>query len=169
MFLCKPAKCPIPALLVPPSACSDHYENMYAVLTGTKVFTLLPPCDVWRMGIQRYPAARWTKQSQPCREHPGGDGLVTKLLGREAQEGVAEGGLAVNKAGGGEAVAESRNAEAAAEGSIVPPPPSAPPSRSRWLPVLSEEPDLTVAWCAIDPRPGGSCRGQGVQEPVLFH
>ncbi|GAX83102.1 hypothetical protein CEUSTIGMA_g10528.t1 [Chlamydomonas eustigma] len=37
----------------------DHYENMYAVLCGTKRFTLLPPCDVWRLHAQQCPAAQW--------------------------------------------------------------------------------------------------------------
>lgn len=31
---------------------ADHYENMYAVLQGTKVFTLLPPSDVYRMALR---------------------------------------------------------------------------------------------------------------------
>ena len=35
----------------------DHYENLYAVITGEKTFTLLPPCDVHRMHLAQYPLA----------------------------------------------------------------------------------------------------------------
>ncbi|KAL6008647.1 Lysine-specific demethylase jmj32 [Asimina triloba] len=38
----------------------DHYENMYAVVSGEKHFLLLPPTDVHRMYIRRYPAARYS-------------------------------------------------------------------------------------------------------------
>ncbi|XP_062077129.1 lysine-specific demethylase JMJ32 isoform X2 [Humulus lupulus] len=37
----------------------DHYENLYAVVTGHKHFLLLPPTDVHRMYIQDYPAAQY--------------------------------------------------------------------------------------------------------------
>lgn len=37
----------------------DHYENLYAVVTGEKHFLLLPPTDVHRMYIQDYPAAKY--------------------------------------------------------------------------------------------------------------
>ncbi|KAH0642776.1 hypothetical protein KY289_033750 [Solanum tuberosum] len=35
----------------------DHYENIYAVVSGEKHFLLLPPTDVHRMYIREYPAA----------------------------------------------------------------------------------------------------------------
>ncbi|XP_078442682.1 2-oxoglutarate (2OG) and Fe(II)-dependent oxygenase superfamily protein isoform X2 [Wolffia australiana] len=35
----------------------DHYENLYAVVTGEKHFLLLPPTDVHRLYVRRYPAA----------------------------------------------------------------------------------------------------------------
>ena len=35
----------------------DHYENIYAVITGEKTFTLLPPSDVYRMHLAQYPVA----------------------------------------------------------------------------------------------------------------
>lgn len=35
----------------------DHYENLYAVVTGEKTFTLLPPCDAYRMHLAQYPVA----------------------------------------------------------------------------------------------------------------
>ncbi|CAH1451726.1 unnamed protein product [Lactuca virosa] len=38
----------------------DHYENLYAVVTGEKHFLLLPPTDVHRMYIREYPAAQYT-------------------------------------------------------------------------------------------------------------
>ncbi|EOY32967.1 2-oxoglutarate and Fe(II)-dependent oxygenase superfamily protein isoform 1 [Theobroma cacao] len=37
----------------------DHYENLYAVVSGEKHFLLLPPTDVHRMYIRDYPAARY--------------------------------------------------------------------------------------------------------------
>ena len=37
----------------------DHYENVYVVLRGSKTFTLLPPCDAWRMAPLEVPAARF--------------------------------------------------------------------------------------------------------------
>ncbi|XVF47202.1 hypothetical protein PTKIN_Ptkin03bG0090100 [Pterospermum kingtungense] len=38
----------------------DHYENLYAVVSGEKHFLLLPPTDVHRMYITEYPAARYS-------------------------------------------------------------------------------------------------------------
>ncbi|KAA8538732.1 hypothetical protein F0562_028373 [Nyssa sinensis] len=38
----------------------DHYENLYAVVTGEKHFILLPPTDVHRMYIRNYPAAHYS-------------------------------------------------------------------------------------------------------------
>ncbi|MQM02159.1 hypothetical protein Taro_034921 [Colocasia esculenta] len=37
----------------------DHYENLYAVVTGEKHFLLLPPTDVHRLYVRPYPAARY--------------------------------------------------------------------------------------------------------------
>lgn len=37
----------------------DHYENLYAVISGEKHFVLLPPTDVHRMYIREYPAAQY--------------------------------------------------------------------------------------------------------------
>lgn len=37
----------------------DHYENLYAVVSGEKHFLLLPPTDVHRMYIRNYPAAHY--------------------------------------------------------------------------------------------------------------
>ncbi|KAI3996992.1 hypothetical protein MKX01_021268 [Papaver californicum] len=38
----------------------DHYENLYAVITGEKHFLLLPPTDVHRLYVHNYPAARYS-------------------------------------------------------------------------------------------------------------
>ncbi|KAI4327887.1 hypothetical protein L6164_020298 [Bauhinia variegata] len=38
----------------------DHYENLYAVVTGEKHFLLLPPTDVHRLYIKEYPAANYS-------------------------------------------------------------------------------------------------------------
>ncbi|XP_047341760.1 bifunctional peptidase and (3S)-lysyl hydroxylase JMJD7 [Impatiens glandulifera] len=37
----------------------DHYENLYAVVSGEKHFLLLPPTDVHRMYIRNYPTAQY--------------------------------------------------------------------------------------------------------------
>ncbi|KAG5145152.1 hypothetical protein AAZX31_11G087800 [Glycine max] len=41
----------------------DHYENLYAVVTGEKHFLLLPPTDVHRLYIRDYPAATYSYSS----------------------------------------------------------------------------------------------------------
>ncbi|GAB2219501.1 hypothetical protein Droror1_Dr00007137 [Drosera rotundifolia] len=38
----------------------DHYENLYAVVSGEKHFLLLPPTDVHRLYIRPYPAAQYS-------------------------------------------------------------------------------------------------------------
>lgn len=38
----------------------DHYENLYAVVSGEKQFLLLPPTDVHRLYVRLYPAARYS-------------------------------------------------------------------------------------------------------------
>lgn len=38
----------------------DHYENLYAVVSGEKHFILLPPTDVHRMYIRKYPQANYS-------------------------------------------------------------------------------------------------------------
>ncbi|CAO2816844.1 unnamed protein product [Amaranthus hypochondriacus] len=38
----------------------DHYENLYAVVSGEKHFVLLPPTDVHRLYIRPYPAANYS-------------------------------------------------------------------------------------------------------------
>ncbi|XP_072963022.1 lysine-specific demethylase JMJ32 [Typha angustifolia] len=42
----------------------DHYENLYAVITGEKHFLLLPPTEVHRLYVRPYPAARYISSSQ---------------------------------------------------------------------------------------------------------
>lgn len=39
----------------------DHYENIYAVVKGQKVFTLLPPSDAYRIYYQCCPVARYKR------------------------------------------------------------------------------------------------------------
>ncbi|KAL1315915.1 lysine-specific demethylase JMJ32-like [Arachis hypogaea] len=41
----------------------DHYENLYAVVSGEKHFILLPPTDVHRLYIRQYPAATYRYSS----------------------------------------------------------------------------------------------------------
>lgn len=37
----------------------DHYENLYAMISGKKSFRLLPPTDSYRMKQKRFPCAFW--------------------------------------------------------------------------------------------------------------
>ncbi|PNH11941.1 JmjC domain-containing protein E [Tetrabaena socialis] len=47
-----------------PVVITDHYENLYAVIRGTKRFSLLPPCDAYRMYLTRHPAASYMPYSE---------------------------------------------------------------------------------------------------------
>ena len=40
----------------------DPFENIYAVVRGTKTFTLLPPADAYRLHMQPFPMARYQQQ-----------------------------------------------------------------------------------------------------------
>ena len=42
----------------------DHYENVYCVVRGIKVFHLLPPCDGRLLGYREAPAAKFTSSSE---------------------------------------------------------------------------------------------------------
>lgn len=42
----------------------DHYENIYVVIRGRKIFKLFPPADVFRMQLTKYPVATYQFQSQ---------------------------------------------------------------------------------------------------------
>jgi hypothetical protein len=85
-FSCHTAAAPYTAApsqpFTPPSSAwpccpADHYENLYAVVAGTKVFTLLPPSDLYRMYLAKYPAARFT---------PGPDGRLVPVLKQPAEQ-----------------------------------------------------------------------------------
>lgn len=52
-----------PAAPAPPRS-QDNYENVYAVLSGEKTFTLLPPAEVYRLQFGRYAVARWEPISE---------------------------------------------------------------------------------------------------------
>ncbi|KAH7687073.1 jumonji domain-containing protein 7 [Dioscorea alata] len=51
----------------------DHYENIYAVITGEKHFLLLPPTELHRLYVRPYPAACYSSLS------PITDGLRLEL------------------------------------------------------------------------------------------
>lgn len=51
--------CPIYALSL--LSAQDHYENMYAVIKGRKLFTLLPPSDAYRLYFQTCRVARYRR------------------------------------------------------------------------------------------------------------
>ena len=41
----------------------DHYENLYAVISGAKCFCLMPPSDAYRMSMKRYPLAQYKRNA----------------------------------------------------------------------------------------------------------
>ena len=41
----------------------DHFENLYAVVSGVKFFYLLPPSDAYRMSMKRYPLAQYERNA----------------------------------------------------------------------------------------------------------
>lgn len=41
----------------------DHYENIYAVVKGRKIFTLLPPSDAYRLYFQTCQVARYHRDA----------------------------------------------------------------------------------------------------------
>ena len=41
----------------------DYSENMYAVVSGVKIFFLLPPSDAYRMSMKRYPVAQYKRDA----------------------------------------------------------------------------------------------------------
>ncbi|KZV76076.1 Clavaminate synthase-like protein [Peniophora sp. CONT] len=43
---------------------SDPYENVYHVVRGCKVFTLLPPTEAWCLRERVYPHAKYTRESE---------------------------------------------------------------------------------------------------------
>lgn len=43
----------------------DHYENLYCVISGTKRFTLLPPTDMFWLGLTSFPHARYEARRGP--------------------------------------------------------------------------------------------------------
>ncbi|KXZ56896.1 hypothetical protein GPECTOR_1g808 [Gonium pectorale] len=100
-----PAPRPAPRPFPPFPPPHDHYENLYAVLRGTKTFTLLPPCDAYRMYLTRAPAASY----MPYTEVPPGaryaevsprPGCAPPSAGRAGEPGVAAAASTAAEAGG---------------------------------------------------------------------
>jgi jumonji domain-containing protein 7 len=134
------------------SPCADHYENLYAVITGTKIFTLLPPSDVWRMGLRKHPAARWAPERQEGEEGCGVrcascggrktevHGAGGLLEGRMEEQRGREGGAEAGRGGVG-----GREGEEGGGGQVG-------SGRPRRLKAELKQPAEEVAWCAINPR-----------------
>ncbi|PNW85197.1 hypothetical protein CHLRE_03g175750v5 [Chlamydomonas reinhardtii] len=114
----------------------DHYENLYAVVRGTKVFTLMPPCDAFRMRLRRFPAASYMRR----RDVPPGArfGEVSPQPGALPHVGMAAAG------GGGSNVSSGRSG--------LPPKQVAGPDTSdpdRLVAVLNV-PGYQVLWSDVD-------------------
>ncbi|CAM9872984.1 unnamed protein product [Discosporangium mesarthrocarpum] len=60
----------------------DHYENMFCVVRGEKIFTLLPPSDVLFLYEQEYPQGRYLQDGKggPFRAHLEGEEQSVKWI-----------------------------------------------------------------------------------------
>jgi jumonji domain-containing protein 7 len=47
----------------------DPYENLYTVVSGTKTFSLLPPCEILRLDERRLPPGEWVRMQGPQSDH----------------------------------------------------------------------------------------------------
>ncbi|KAF9162036.1 hypothetical protein DFQ26_003917 [Actinomortierella ambigua] len=47
----------------------DHYENIYAVITGKKIFTLIPPTEQFCLHEKKYTAATYVENNDNTPEH----------------------------------------------------------------------------------------------------
>lgn len=56
----------------------DHYENLFAVLRGSKIFTLLPPNDVYRLSLQDFEVAQYCLECSE-KDNTGINPLISKL------------------------------------------------------------------------------------------
>jgi jumonji domain-containing protein 7 len=172
---------------------ADHYENMYAVLCGTKRFTLLPPCDVWRLHTQQCPAAQWVlEELQLPQGHPPsqqlpqghppsspsnqieGEGERLKQCDHNHNEGI----LCVEPKRLAGISAGIRSVDNAA---VTPPSAGNITGGScsdsaaeagldddrRWRARL-REPSETVSWCPVDPRPSELHRSSMLWRCSLF-
>lgn len=63
----------------------DHYENLYCVITGQKVFTLLPPCESWRLCPTSAAAGRFAETPAGFRVVPVRAASLVRGFGRPAQ------------------------------------------------------------------------------------
>ncbi|KAL4423232.1 hypothetical protein ABPG77_000024 [Micractinium sp. CCAP 211/92] len=104
---------------------SDPFENIYAVVAGSKTFTLMPPAELYRMRLRQYSQA---SMQRLCRRHPA-------ILANIARVRLAR---ATYKPVGGSAPAGSREAvEAVASGAAaLAPALHDPPERVLWSSVL---------------------------------
>ncbi|KAG2450153.1 hypothetical protein HYH02_000255 [Chlamydomonas schloesseri] len=120
----------------------DHYENLYAVVRGTKVFTLLPPCDAFRMRLRRFPAATYMRR----RDVPPGArfGDVSPQPGAPPHIGMtATGGGGSNVSSGRSGLASKQQQVAAAAAG----PDTEDPDR---LVAVLNTPGYQVLWSDVD-------------------
>ncbi|GIL42659.1 hypothetical protein Vafri_605 [Volvox africanus] len=125
----------------------DHYDNLYAVIRGTKIFSLLPPCDAYRMYLTRCPAACYMpRRDVPCgalygevSSQPGVNPTPRAAIGG----GGGGGGGAGDGAGGGEATADTVGTDAAGRAEEE----AGDPSR---LVAVLQDPGYEVLWSAVD-------------------
>ncbi|GIL73316.1 hypothetical protein Vretimale_4886 [Volvox reticuliferus] len=122
----------------------DHYENLYAVIRGTKVFSLLPPCDAYRMYLTRCPAACYMPRGDvPCGAVYGEVSSQpsvnpTPRAASGAAAGVSDGGGACGWEGTADTVPDGAAGLEAEKGD---------PSR---LVAVLQDPGYEVLWSAVD-------------------
>ena len=74
----------------------DHYENVYCVLSGSKTFTLLPPCDAWRMKPRKAPRARFEYRADASTIADGTTADGTTADGTTADGTVTKASIAID-------------------------------------------------------------------------
>ncbi|GLI69169.1 hypothetical protein VaNZ11_013738, partial [Volvox africanus] len=124
----------------------DHYENLYAVIRGTKVFSLLPPCDAYRMYLTRCPAASYMPRRDVLRGAVYGE--VSPQPGVNPTPRAAIGASAVAVAGGGgdgEATDDTAGADDVARAEAE----EEAGNPSELVAVL-RDPGYEVLWSAVD-------------------
>jgi jumonji domain-containing protein 7 len=105
----------------------DHYENMYAVVSGEKTFTLLPPTDVAHIGryVKEYPTLRYAVKQHSSR-------------GGQEDSHRHSSGASVSGSSSGP---EDKDLELRADG--------CPSERLEWLPLDPEDPEVSSRYPAF--------------------
>lgn len=148
---------------------ADPYENLYCQVAGAKVFTLLPPSDIYRMALKTYPAATFTPVAAEAAGSGGAhaDNAAGSSAGsRESADAASSSdvpGTSANPSGAG---CSRRGTDVAAADAAMGPGASASGAacaggsggtdvrfHDAELHPVARQPEAHVSWCPIDPCP----------------